>query len=226
MKNREPNPLWKPGDSVASPVGEMKTLELSQLSTTEIYKLLIGSIVPRPIALVSSQSAQGEVNLAPFSFFTGVSSHPPCLVISFTRKNDLNKKDTLRNIESTGEFVVNTVSEWMAEPMNFASAEYPYGVDEMKKVGFTPIPSLRVKCPRVKESPIHMECRLEKKLEIGEGQVGSSTLVIGRIEMIHVMDEALENGKIKWETILPLARMGGLNYGCTREVFELPRPKI
>jgi flavin reductase (DIM6/NTAB) family NADH-FMN oxidoreductase RutF len=130
----------------------------------------------------------------------------------------------VRNIEATRQFVVNTVAEWMAEPMNHCSADFPYGVDEMQKVGLTPLPSVRVRPPRVKESPVHFECELYQTVEVGEAKLGAATLVLGKIVQIHVHAAAYRNGKIALEEILPLSRLGGLSYGRTRETFDLPRP--
>ncbi len=207
----------------------MKTLALdfSQLSQPEIYKLLIGAIVPRPIAFVSTVSAEGVGNLAPFSFFNAVSSYPPCLMISIARKSTGEKKDTLKNIEETGTFVVNCVSEWMVEPMNQASADYPYGVDEMAQVGLTAIPSVKVKASRVKEAAIQMECEVYRILEIGDGlSVGSTTLVVGRILLMHVAEAVYDQGKIRIDALKPIARLAGSSYSKLGEVFDLARPKI
>jgi flavin reductase (DIM6/NTAB) family NADH-FMN oxidoreductase RutF len=200
-------------------------LDLRTLDSTAAYKLLIGAIIPRPIAFVSTINSAGVGNLAPFSFFNGVCSAPPSLVFSITRKNDGTKKDTLRNIEENGQFVVNTVSESMAKPMNECSADYPYGVDEMKKVGLTPLLSTLIRPARVKESPVQMECELIQTVEIGNGGVGSATLVIGKILKMHILTDAYESGKIKLEKIQPLARLAGASYGRIDGVFELPRPK-
>jgi len=119
---------WQPGDSIHSPVHEMITPDPPQIGSKQTYKLMIGAIVPRPIAFISTMSPEGIGNLAPFSFFNGVSSNPPAVMIAITRKKGGEKKDTLRNIESTHQFVVNSVNEWMVEPMNQCSAEYPYGL--------------------------------------------------------------------------------------------------
>jgi flavin reductase (DIM6/NTAB) family NADH-FMN oxidoreductase RutF len=204
----------------------MISLDLATMSPPAIYKLMIGTIVPRPIAFVSTVSAAGVGNLAPFSFFNGVSSDPPCVVISITRKNDGSKKDTLRNIEETRQFVVNTVSDWMVEPMNQCSGEYPYGVDEMQKVGLTPLPSAKVSANRVKESAIHLECELVQTVEIGNGNVGSATLVIGRIVMMHFREDVYEDGKVNIENLKPVARLAGAKYALLGEIFELARPQV
>ena len=220
------NPSWHPGDKIISPVDEMVDIDSIGVSQRDIYKLLIGGIVPRPIAFVSTVSPEGVGNLAPFSFFNGVSSNPPCVMISITRKNDGGKKDTLRNIETTGQFVVNTTSEWLAEPMNHCSADYPYGVDEMKKVGLTALPSSRVKPARVKESPVQFECEIYKTLEVGDGTVGSSTIVVGRVVMTHVWKEIYHDGRIDFAGLKSIARIGGNSYAFGMGTFELARPKI
>jgi flavin reductase (DIM6/NTAB) family NADH-FMN oxidoreductase RutF len=217
---------WKPGDAIASPVDRMISLDLTTMASTPAYKLLIGAIVPRPIAFVSTVSPEGVGNLAPFSFFNGVSSVPPAIMIAITRRNDGSKKDTLRNIEATRQFVVNSVAEWLVEPMNHCSADYPYGVDEMRKVGLTPLPSLRVKPPRVKESPIQMECELYDTMEVGPGVVGSSTIVVGKILQMHVHEPAYDNGRLRLEAIQPISRLAGASYGRTTETFDLARPKV
>ncbi len=199
-------------------------LNFDQMDQASIYKLMIGAIVPRPIAFVSTISDQGIGNLAPFSFFNGVSSHPPCLVFSVTRKSNGEKKDTLRNIEQTRGFVVNSVSDWMVEAMNQTSAEYPYGVDEMLKVGLTPLPSLKIKPARVQESAVQMECELLKTVEIGESGPGSAELVVGRILAMHVREDVYSEGTILVEALRPVSRLGGPHYSRLGELFTLPRP--
>jgi flavin reductase (DIM6/NTAB) family NADH-FMN oxidoreductase RutF len=212
--------------SSLDPRGTFKSFEASNLSQGAIYKLMIGAIVPRPIAFVSTISAEGVGNLAPFSFFNGVSSNPPCLVFSVTRKRDGGKKDTLRNIEETGGFVINTVSEWMVEPMHQTSADYPFGVDEMIKVGLTPLPSLKVKAPRVQEAAVQMECELYQTVDIGGSLPGASTLVIGKILVIHAHESVYHEGDIRAEILKPISRLGGAGYGRLGETFELLRPKL
>lgn len=222
-----PNPMWKPGQKIQSPVQEMQTFDLSQLDLTSAYKLMIGSIVPRPIALMSTQNRAGQLNLAPFSYFMAVSSRPPCIAVSLTRKADGGKKDSLLNIEETGQFVVNTVSEWMAEPMNYCSGEFDFGISEFEKSGLTPIPSIKVKPPRVKEAAIQMECELFQKHEIGNPEIGASTLIIGKIIQMHVSKSVLDpTGKIEIASLAPLSRLAGLSYGRTSGIFDLPRPKV
>lgn len=205
----------------------MKSYDFAAIPGALRYKLMIGAIVPRPIAFVSSISSAGVGNLAPFSFFNGVSSEPPCLVFSVTRKPGGDKKDTLRNIEQTRGFVVNTVSEWMVEPMNQTAADYPYGIDEMTKVGLTPLASERVRAPRVAEAAIQMECELEQTVEIGGTGPGSSTLVVGRIVMTHVREDILLPGdRIDIQALKPVARLAGASYALIGKVFDLERPQI
>jgi flavin reductase (DIM6/NTAB) family NADH-FMN oxidoreductase RutF len=220
-----PNPSWTPGHVTPSPVSEMVSLDASSLDVVATYKLMAGGILPRPIAFVTSLNSNGTVNAAPFSYFNAVSSVPPTIMFAITYKSNGDKKDTLTNIERTGEFVVNTVSEWMAQPMNHCSAEYPYGVSELEKVGLTPIASHRVSPPRIKESPIHLECRLYRSVDVGSPGPGASTLIIGEIVKFHIHKAAYRDGKVLVEELHPLARLGGLAYGTVGDIFELSRPK-
>ncbi|HGY54846.1 MAG TPA: flavin reductase family protein [Caldithrix abyssi] len=178
----------------------------------ENYTLMSACIVPRPIAFVSTVSIEGVFNLAPFSYFNGVTSAPPTLSIAIARKSrDSNKKDTLSNILDTGEFVVNTVSVAMTEAMNRTARDFPPEVNEFTEAGLTAIPARKVKAPLVKESPVKMECTLYKSIEIGEGRPGSGFLVIGEIVMFHIADEIWDGGQIDMEKLDPLGRLSG-NY--------------
>ncbi len=198
--------------------------DFTKIPARQVYPWLVAAIVPRPIAFVSTVDENGVTNLAPFSFFNGVSSNPPCLVFSVARKPDGKKKDTLLNIEKTGEFVVNSSQESIADQVNDASENYPYGVSEFEKIGLTPRVSEWVRPPGVLESSIRMECRLEKWVEIGDGSAGSSTLVIGRVLGIHVADNILLNGEIDYSLLKPVARLGGKKWLRGGEVFSLDRP--
>ena len=209
-----------------TPTTPYRTFDFSKITGTAIYHLMTAAIVPRPIAFVSSINPDGILNLAPFSFFNGVSSNPPCLVFSITRKADGTKKDTLLNIEANGEFVVNSTHEWLAEKINQCSAEYPYGVSELDKVGFTATPSIHIKPPRIQESLVQMECRLETLVHIGDGSVGSASLVVGRILEMHVAEAAMTNDRIDTLKLKPLSRLGGIQWGKTTEVFEQKRPTV
>src|SRR5579864_2209935 len=153
---------------------------------------MVGVIVPRPIAFVSTISPDGIRNLAPFSFFTGISANPPVICFSpMIRGSDGSRKDTLRNIEAVKEFVVNVVSEEFAEQMNICSAEFPPEIDEFAASGLTPIPSDLVKPPRVRESHIQMECRLLQVVYVSPKPLGGS-LVIGEVLRFHVEDAIVD----------------------------------
>jgi flavin reductase (DIM6/NTAB) family NADH-FMN oxidoreductase RutF len=191
----------------------------------DTYKLLIGAIVPRPIAFVSTLSPEGIPNLAPFSFFTGVSANPPVICFCpMRRRGPLPQKDTLWNITMTREFVVNIVSEEFAREMNITSAEFPPEVDEFQAAGLTPIPSDLVKPPRVKESHVHMECKLYLLVEVG-GMEGSGNLVLGEVVRFHIDDQYFNDFKIDPDQLRPIGRMGGATYTHTTDRFDMLRPK-
>ncbi|MFO2550691.1 flavin reductase family protein [Alicyclobacillus cycloheptanicus] len=202
-------------------------LHPDQQSWTDNYKLLIGSIVPRPIAFVSTVNNAGDRNLAAFSFFNGVCPKP--FIISFApmRRADGSKKDTLRNIEETGEFVVNIVSEPIAAQMNVTSPtpEFPPEVDEWEVSGLTPTASVKVRPPRVLESPIHLECELVQVLDFGEAQAGAGSLVLGKVVLVHVREDVYHHGRIDPDVLRPVARMAGAEYARATDRFEMPRPR-
>ena len=192
----------------------------------DLYKLMIGSIVPRPIAFVSTISPEGIPNLAPFSFFTGISSKPPLICFCpGPRAATRDRKDTLRNISMTKEFVVNVVTEEIAEAMNLTSGEYPPEIDEFKLASLTPVSSDLVKPPRVAESPVNFECRLYLAIEFSE-EPGGGNLVIGEILRFHVADHIVDNFKIDPDKLRAVGRMGGpTGYTRTRDRFDMIRPK-
>jgi flavin reductase (DIM6/NTAB) family NADH-FMN oxidoreductase RutF len=190
-----------------------------------IYKLMVGVIVPRPIAFVSSLSPTGVRNLAPFSFFTGISANPPVVCFCpMVRSSDGMKKDTIHNIEATSEFVINVVSEEFANQMNICSTEFPPGVDEFEKSGLTPLPSDLVRPPRVKEAHISMECRLLQIVTVSSKPLGGS-IVLGEVLRFHIDDGLYENYQIDPAKLKPIARMGGATYTRTTDRFDLLRPK-
>ena len=188
-----------------------------------IYKLLIGSVVPRPIAFVSTIDKEGRTNLAPFSFFTVCCANPPMVCFTPAYRHDGTEKDTLRNAEETKEFVVNIVSESFAQQMNTCSADYAPGISEFEKSGLTMLPSDLVKPPRVKESLVHMECKLVQVLHFGKKPTGAS-LVIGEVIRFHVDDSIIHDFKIDPEKLQAIGRMGGFTYSRTTDRFEIPRP--
>ena len=200
-------------------------IDPAQNSNQDNYKLIIGSVVPRPIAFVSTSSAEGQLNLAPFSFFTGVCSNPPTILFCpMVRGSDGSKKDTLLNIEETGEFVVNVVSEDIVSPMNQTAAEFPRNVDEFGESGLTPASSVVVRPPRVLESPLSMECKLQRIVPVGDGSVGSGFVVLGTVVYFHVRKDLYNAGRVDTLGLKPVARLAGAAYSRLGEIFELQRP--
>jgi flavin reductase (DIM6/NTAB) family NADH-FMN oxidoreductase RutF len=199
-------------------------IDPAAISADAAYFWQIATIVPRPIAWVSTVNEDGSHNLAPFSFFMGVGAEPPMLAISIgghARNGVEEPKDTWRNIARTGELVVNIATEELAAHMNASSAEVAYGVDEFVLAGVTKLASERVAPPRVAESPVSMECRLERLLELGRGR---DALVIAEILLWHVHDDLLVNGRLDQHRLHTIGRMGGALYTRTRDLFEMKRP--
>jgi flavin reductase (DIM6/NTAB) family NADH-FMN oxidoreductase RutF len=185
---------------------------------TEFYPWIIRCVGPRPIAWVSTVSREGVYNLAPFSFFTAISTVPPTLCFVPGRREDTGgKKDTLLNIEATGDFVVNVVTEELALAMNETATDFPQGVSEFEQAGLTPAPSERVKAPRLKESPVHFECERHDIIHVGADAVGGGSIVIGRIVLLHVDDAVIRDGRVE--------RLGGMDYARTRDRFSMARKK-
>ena len=187
-----------------------------------IYKLLIGCVVPRPIAWVSSLSDEAIPNLAPFSFFMAVCNNPPTLAFSSGRRED-KKKDTVRNIEYTQDFVVNLVDDALAEQMNLTAGEYPPEVDEFALTGLTAAPGIKVKAPRVVEAPISMECRAVQILPVGHGP---HSLVLGEIVYFHIRDDLYNpnTGRLDMHRLHPVGRLAGNLYTHVHDIFEMKRP--
>lgn len=205
---------------------KMIELDPMEMAINDRYKVLIGSIVPRPIAFVSTCDSQGRLNLAPFSYFNVVCTEPPTLLFCPNiRGTDGQKKDTLRNIEETGEFVVNIVTEDIAAQMNQTAGEYPPDVDEFDLVGLTPVASSAVKPPKVKESPIHFECRTQQIIPVGDGRPGSGFVVLGTIVRFHLREDVYRNGHVLIEQLKPVARLAGNAYCPVHDIFEIARPK-
>jgi len=190
-----------------------------------IYKLMIGAIVPRPIAFVSTISPEGVRNLAAFSFFTAISANPPAICFSpMVRSTDSKQKDTRRNVAATREFVVNVVSEEFAEKMNLTAPDFPPDVDEFVVSGLTAIPSDLVRPPRVAESHISMECKLIDIVSISAKPLGGS-LVIGEVLRFHVDDAIMDHFRIDPDKLHAIGRMAGNTYTRTTDRFEMVRPK-
>ena len=195
----------------------------ANLNKRDSHELLMSAIVPRPIAFISTIGGDGVFNLAPYSCFTPAGLKPAQVCVHIGLKRDGEKKDTLKNIEFSKDFVVNVVDEALAEAMNQSSAEYPSDVDEFKEVGLTAVKSDLVKSPRVAESPINMECRLVQILEFGEVSTGGH-LVIGEIVLVHVKDELWAVDEIDISKWKPIGRLGGQLYCRITDIFEMQRP--
>ncbi len=191
----------------------------------EVYRRLVEVVVPRPIALVSTVDEAGRTNVAPFSFFTVVSSNPPCLAFAPQRSGRTGElKDTLLNVRATGEFVVAVVTEDIAARVNKASASLPRGASEFEHAGLTPARSRNVKPPHVAESPVNIECRLVEIRTYGDGPGGGS-LVVGEVVALHLLPELLDDGgHVAAERLRAVGRMGGDQWVRTRETFGMSRP--
>ena len=202
-------------------------IDPNEIGPQERYKLLIGSVVPRPIALVSTVSEDGKFNIAPFSFFNIAATTPPSVMFTPIRKAGTGeKKDTLINIEQTKEFVVNIVPEGYIQPIHKTSTPYPSEVDEFQETGLTPIASDLVKAPRCKESPIQFECKLTQVVHVGNNTPGSGDVVIGEIVRFHIEDELIENYRIDIEKLKPMARLAGNSYMKVGDIFDIPRATL
>lgn len=199
-------------------------LDFTSLRPRDAYAWMISTITPRPIAWVSTISLDGKTNLAPFSFFQGVTSNPPMLMFCPVNSRDGTKKDTVRNIEQVPEFVVNLVPYTLAEKMNNTAALLPYGDSEFDKFGIEAVPSERIRPPRVKDVPVAFECVLDRVVNIGEGPLAAH-VVFGRIQLAHIKDEVLNaDGKPDPAKLDLIARMGGEWYARTTDRFEIKRP--
>lgn len=206
----------------------MLTIDPAQQTTRDIYKLMTGIIVPRPVALVSTMDRNGVANVAPFSFFTGVGSVPPTLLFCPVLRHDAGnlpaRKDSLRNVEETGEFVVNVVSEAISTATNATAAEVPPEIDEFQLAGLTPIPSEAVKPPRVAESPAQMECKLLQVIYTAQ-QTGAGVIVLGEIVRFHLREDLFDNFRIDPTGLDAVGRMAGNTWVRTQDRIDLVRPK-
>src|SRR4051812_9904092 len=199
-------------------------LDFSQLKPREAYGWMISTIMPRPIAWVSTISADGKTNLAPFSFFQGVTANPPTLMFVPVNTRGGEKKDTVRNIEQVPEFVVNLVPFSLAEQMNNSSAMLPYGESEFEKFGITAAPSTHVRPPRVAAAPVAFECTLDRIVHLGEGPLAAN-VVFGRIRVAHIADGVIGlDGEPDPGKLDLIGRMGGDAYTRTTQRFEMERP--
>ena len=186
-------------------------------------RVLTGVVVPRPIAFVSSVSADGIVNLAPFSFFNAMAYNPATIVLGISRSAGWKAKDTLANIEATGEFVVSVVVDDIAEAMNSTAAEFPADVDEFEIADLTQRPAELVAAPLVAESPVNMECKLNQVVNIGDGN--NHAIVIGEIKLMHIRDDIIDGHRINHQRLKPVGRLAGNMYCNTHDVYEMVRPQ-
>lgn len=202
------------------------TIDVKQISVPQLHGLLLGAVAPRPIAFASTVDKDGQVNLSPFSFFNVFSANPPILIFSPARRSKGNTtKHTYKNVKEHPEVVINVVSFDMVQQMSLASTEYENGVDEFIKSGFSKKASEKVKPPRVLESPVSFECRVQEVKELGD-QGGAGNLVICEVVMMHLSDNILDSdGKINPEKIDLVARMGGDWYTRAKtDAFEVAKP--
>jgi flavin reductase (DIM6/NTAB) family NADH-FMN oxidoreductase RutF len=207
----------------------MLSINPADHSVLELYKLMTGLIVPRPVALVSTIDPNGIANVAPFSFFCGVGSNPPTVLFcpslrSAGKDRPDDRKDTLRNVEQTGDFVINIVSESIAAATNATAADVGPEVDEFLLARLTALPSEVVKSPRVAESPAQMECKLMQIIFTGQGS-GAGVVVLGEIVRFHVHPDLEQNFRIDPTKLDAVGRMAGNTWVRTQDRFELERPK-
>lgn len=203
------------------PFSARKRFDFDALTPRERYKLLIGTVVPRPIAWVTTVDLDGRVNAAPYSFFNCLSADPPILALGVENHDDMGFKDTTANIRLTEEFTVNVVDMATAEAMNVTAIAFPPEVDELREAGLTAVPGVRVGCPYILEAPVAMECR--RHLTLGLGR--SREIVLGEVLAMHIRDDLVDDRlHVDQSGLDALGRMGGHGYATTREQFDLATP--
>lgn len=186
------------------------------------YKLLVGSVVPRPIAFVTTRDAEGRHNAAPFSFFNVFSADPAIVVLGIEKRNSGPLKDTVRIIRETREFVVNLVSEEIAERMNICAVDFPEGTDELTEAHLTAAPAVVVRAPLIQESPVNMECRLMEELRFGPER--SRSLVLGEVLYFHIRDDAVNpRGHVNLDALQLVGRLAGNSYVHLSDRFDMKR---
>ncbi|ABC91672.1 putative flavin reductase protein [Rhizobium etli CFN 42] len=200
------------------------SFDFEELSERQRYKLMIGTIIPRPIALVTTVDEHGRINAAPFSFFNCLSADPPILAIGVENNADMSFKDTGHNIRMTEVFTVNIVSLAIAEAMHVCGAKYPRGVDELKEAGLTAVPGAKVASPFIAEAPAAFECRRHVTLELGR----SRQIVMGEIVYAHYRDGVVDPERLHVDpaAVDAIARLGGDTCTTIRDRFEMLTPKL
>lgn len=207
------------------PYDQFTALITAERRRRDNFKTLLSCVLPRPIAFVSTISADDVPNLAPFSFFNAVGTNPPAVIFSPGTKADGSEKDTIVNLRAVKEFVVNVVPHNIRNAMNEASYPFPPDVNEFEAAGFTPLESRFVRPFRVAESPVHLECKLIQIVPVGDGPL-SANICIGEIVCFHVADEMLlDDGSVDVEKIDLVGRLGGPDYSTIRDRFAMPKPE-
>lgn len=211
---------------IMKPFPQFSSLIVSERERRANFRTLLSCVMPRPIAFVSTMSAEGRANLAPFSFFNGVGSNPPAVIFSPSTKADGTTKDTINNLRALPECVVNVVPHGIRTEMNDASYPFPPEVDEFQAAGFTPLPSRFVRPARVAESPVHMECRLLQIVPVGSGPL-SGNICVCEVLCFHLADDVvLADGTADPGKLDLIGRLGGDDYCTTRDRFTLPKPEM
>lgn len=201
----------------------MRTFTPDALSERDNYKLLTGSIIPRPIAFITSISEDGKINAAPFSYFNIVSANPPMISVSLQRSNG-SMKDTARNIKAMREFVVHIVDEENVREINETAASLSYGKNELERTSFTLAESTTISVPGIQEAKVRFECTLEHTLELGSASEVSTDFLIGKITQYHIDDTVYQDGKIDPQVLGAVSRLAGSNYSTLGEIFAIERP--
>ncbi|MEH7126957.1 flavin reductase family protein [Neobacillus drentensis] len=202
----------------------MLSIDPALMSERENYKFLIGSIIPRPIAFVTTISKEGVLNGAPFSYFNIVSSNPPMISLSIQRSGG-RQKDTARNIIESKQFVIHIVDEQNVDKINNTAASLPPDQSEIELAHLTPVESVKISVPGVKEAKVRMECTLEHTLELGDQDKPGCDFIIGKVVQFHIESDIYEKGRIDPGGLAAVSRLAGNNYAKIGEIFEIERPK-
>lgn len=202
----------------------MLSIDPTTMDERENYKFLVGSIIPRPVAFVTTKSKEGVINGAPFSYFNIVSSNPPLISLSIQRSAG-KQKDTARNIIDTKAFVVHIVDEGSVEEVNKTAARLPPEESELKGTALTEVESTKISVPGVKQAKIRMECVFNKSLELGGDALPGCDLIIGKIVQYHINDDIYHEGRIDYQALSAVSRLAGADYAKIGEVFSLERPE-
>jgi flavin reductase (DIM6/NTAB) family NADH-FMN oxidoreductase RutF len=182
-------------------------------------------IIPRPIGWITTQGADGNINLAPYSYFNALCDNPPMVMFSTTNSRSEGViKDTLHNVETQGEFVVNMATYALREAVNLSSAPLPYDESEIIHANLAVLPSSLVKPPRIKGSPIHLECKYYRSLQLPSNNTDTNRVIIGTVVGIHIDDDLIVNGKVDVTRIKPIARLGYTDYAVVENIFSMQRP--